>query len=655
MLKNISKYKLNLVLFAVLIYSLGYILNPIYPLIVLILLFAYFIPLKGFGVIARLLFSIFIYLSLISVSGIILYLVDIKFTKIIDLSIQLILVIPSIIYSKKIENSLNNIFPIKEIILLGLVAFSFISMGTFLVSQNSLQQRIEQLARGSDSISHYAVTNEIFDLKNYVITKSDTNKIKYNFVLPNPYPEAVHYVIAQFFLFLDNSNLNKFQTIKENISIFLWTNLFFFSCLIPLALLLINKFMKSYSWREYLIIISVLAFIYYRYYQTLLMFGFFPNIFGLCIASIIAYLICNLNSARKSNSNLVYLGILVLALSLTYTLYLPPVLISIYYMYYRDRKVLERFNIIYKYFFFTFLFASICVLLFITLGEGVSSINIPGSIILIPLVVILPALAISFLGFVKNKKIESIRCLFILSSFTAIWSFGIGIYQLITSKNGIGYYYYKNLYLLIIFILPLFILGLIEIFKFIKRQNNLLLKLAHYLLVIVLISIFYNSIENNGNRYFDTQTYYFPNTSNGISNSSTMITGLNISNKSAYDIVNWIRSGSIANLVFVENCGTNDTFMSNRMAFALSLKGNWAMSSLSSDSDIIKYTKSFSLNNQIKIENKNNPAIKYINGQLKKGRPVLMYIGDQSTYLFNFKPTLKQKYLITDYYTCPNF
>ena len=635
---------------------LSILIKPLFGLIVLIFIFALFLPIKEIGLILRLIFSSLIYSSLLIISGILLYFLGIKFNVYIDLLILLILVVPAVIYNKKLDLNIRKLFPISELILLGIIIFTTISMGTYLVSQNSMKNRIEQIARGSDSISHLTATNEIYTLRHYIFSKSDVDELKYNFQGTNPYPEGVHYLTAQMYLFTDNIHSSNYQNIKRHLDVFLWANLIIFSLLIPLLIFSIYKFTRLNNWWILIAVFAYVLFAYYHYYQTLLMYGFYPNILGLTFIIPIIFLSIKILSNKYSNSYLIYLGLLIAALSFTYTLYLPPILFALYITQKQFNLDLKKINKAYLKALNLFIVLSIIILMFILLGEGASAVSVPGGIIQIPLVTIIPVCLISYYGYKKSIKNNATDIYYNFLISTVLWSAIIALYQLITKPHHLAYYYYKNIYLLLLIAFPLFIIGVKDIVKLLKSKKTTLVNLLYYVFILSISLAFYSAIEFNGNNFFNTNTYYFSNIDNKAKYSSSLVTGLNISNKTAYDIEAWIKNNEQGNIAFIDNCGNEDTFKSNRMAYALTLKGNWAMYKLSTAQTYISYGNQYKMSEGIKHTNKNKDITKYLNNQLAAGAPILLYIGQDATYLLdNTKSSDNQKINISNYYFCPNY
>ena len=637
---------------------LSILIKPLFGLIVLLLIFALFLPVKEIGLILRLIFSSLIYSSLLIISGILLYFLGIKFNVYIDLLILLILVVPAVIYNKKLDLNIRKLFPISELILLGIIIFTTISMGTYLVSQNSMKNRIEQIARGSDSISHLTATNEIYTLRHYIFSKSDVDQLKYNVQETNPYPEGVHYLTAQMYLFTDNIHSNNFQNIKRHLDIFLWANLIIFSLLIPLLIFSIYKFTRLNNWWILIAVFAYVLFAYYHYYQTLLMYGFYPNILGLTFIVPIIFLSIKILSNKYSNSYLIYLGLLIAALSFTYTLYLPPILLALYITQKQFNLDLKKINKTYLKALNLFIIFSILIFMFILLGEGASAVSIPGRIVQIPLVTIIPVCLISYYGYKKSIKNNATDIYYNFLNSAILWAFIIAMYQLATSPHRLEYYYYKNIYLLLLIAFPLFIIGVEEIVNLLKFNEKKLLNILYYVFIGSILFVINSAVEFSGNDYFNTNSYYFINigVGNGTKNSSSLITGLSISNKTAHDIEAWIKNNEQGNIAFIENCGVDDTFKSNRMAYALTLKGNWAMSELSSNQSYILKANQYINSDIAKFINKRTKITVDINKKLANGAPILLYIGQDATYLLdNTKSNDNQKINISNYYFCPNY
>ena len=635
---------------------LSILIKPLFGLIVLLLIFALFLPVKEIGLILRLIFSSLIYSSLLIISGILLYLLGIKFNVYIDLLILLILVVPAVIYNKKLDLNIRKLFPISELILLGIIIFTTISMGTYLVSQNSMKNRIEQVGRGSDSISHLTATNEIYTLRHYIFSKSDVDQLKYNVQGTNPYPQGVHFLIAQIYLFTDNIHSSNFQNIKRHLDVFLWANLIIFSLLIPLLIFSIYKFTRLNNWWIIATVFAYVLFAYYHYYQTLLMYGFYPNILGLTFIVPIIFLSIKILSNKYSNSYLIYLGLLIAALSFTYTLYLPPILLALYITQKQFNLDLKKINKTYLKALDLFIILSILIFMFILLGEGASAVSIPGPIIQIPLVTIIPVCLISYYGYKKSIKNNATDIYYNFLTSAILWAFIIAMYQLATNPHHLAYYYYKNIYLLLLIAFPLFILGVKDIVKLLKSKKTTLVNLLYYVFILSIPLAFYSAIEFSGSDYFNTNSYYFINIDNKAKYSSSLVTGLNISNKTAYDIEAWIKNNEQGNIAFIDNCGNEDTFKSNRMTYALTLKGNWAMYKLSTAQTYISYGNQYKMSEGIKHTNKNKDITTYLNSQLAAGAPILLYIGQDATYLLdNTKSNDNQKINISNYYFCPNY
>jgi len=92
------------------------------------------------------------------------------------------------------------------------------------------------------------------------------------------------------------------------------------------------------------------------------------------------------------------------------------------------------------------------------------------------------------------------------------------------------------------------------------------------------------------------------------------------------------------------------------MAYALTLKGNWAMYKLSTAQTYISYGNQYKMSEGIKHTNKNKDITKYLNNQLAAGAPILLYIGQDATYLLdNTKSSDNQKINISNYYFCANY
>ena len=230
------------------------------------------------------------------------------------------------------------------------------------------------------------------------------------------------------------------------------------------------------------------------------------------------------------------------------------------------------------------------------------------------------------------------------------------MYQLATNPHRLEYYYYKNIYLLLLIAFPLFIIGVEEIVNLLKFNEKKLLNILYYVFIGSILFVINSAVEFSGNDYFNTNSYYFINIGNGTKNSSSLITGLSISNKTAHDIEAWIKNNEQGNIAFIGNCGDEDTFKSNRMAYALTLKGNWAMYELSATQTYISYGNQYKTSNGIKYANKNKDITKYLNNQLAAGAPILLYIGQDATYLLdNTKSSDNQKINISNYYFCPNY
>ena len=635
---------------------LSILIKPLFGLIVLIFIFALFLPIKEIGLILRLIFSSLIYSSLLIISGILLYFLGIKFNVYIDLLILLILVVPAVIYNKKLDLNIRKLFPISELILLGIIIFTTISMGTYLLSQNSMKNRIEQIVRGSDSTPHLLTTNEVYTLRHYLISKSDVDELKYNYQGTNPYPEGVHYLTAQMYLFTDNIHSSNYQNIKRHLDVFIWANLIMFSVLIPLLIFSIYKFTKLNNWWIIATVFAYVLFAYYHYYQTLLMYGFYPNILGLALIVPIIFLSINILSNKYSNSYLIYLGLLIAALSFTYTLYLPPILFALYITQKQFNLDLKKINKAYLKALNLFIVLSIIIFMFILLGEGASAVSVPGGIIQIPLVTIIPVCLISYYGYKKSIKNNATDIYYNFLTSAILWAFIIALYQLITKPHHLAYYYYKNIYLLLLIAFPLFILGVKAIVKLLKSKKTTLVNLLYYAFILSIPLAFYSAIEFSGNNFFNTNSYYFSNTSNIAKYSSSLVTGLNISNKTANDIETWIKNNEQGNIAFIENCGHQDTFQSNRMAYALTLKGNWAMYKLSTDQSYNLQENEYKMSDGIKHANKNKDITKYLNNQLAAGAPILLYIGQDATYLLdNTKSSDNQKINISNYYFCANY
>lgn len=647
MLEKITRNKKYIFLGLVILFSTYYFLaSPLIGAIGILIIYGLFLPIKNIGIIIRIIFSFLIYSSLLLLSGLLLYFLKIKFNIYIDLLILLALTIPSILYSKNIDFKITSLFPIRELVLLSIMIFTIVSMGTYLHSHSSLQARIEQLARGSDSDSHYLMTNEVYTFKHYYFSKNDAPKLSYNIESTNPYPQGIHYVMAQLFLFTDNKNTNNYENIKRHLSVFLWFNLILFSILLPLILFYTYKLFVISNWWSIAVVFSLLVFGYFHYYQTLLMYGFYPNILGLCIIVPLIYILINSIGNKLLPSNLIYLVILIASLSFVYTMYLPPILISVYILYRNKELDLSKFNKKYVLGFYLFILITLLIIAYIVIGEGFSSVTIPGGIVQIPFSVIIPILLIAYYGYKKNNVSKRNRLYNLFFKYSVIWMIFIGAYQLIEPPHRLAYYYYKNVYLVLILSMPLLMLGLKEIAKYIKNKKPQYLYASKLVLAIISLSAIYSGVQFSGNHYFDTNTYFFPNTStsNNKNYESSMITGLNISNKSAYDISNWIKNGESTNLVFLDDCGINDSYKSNKVMFALTLNGNWANYELSNNYSAAS-RKSFDQKDEV---------VKFINTGIQEGRPIELYTLHPELFKEN-KLNSNQKIIPSNEYTCFNY
>ena len=80
------------------------------------------------------------------------------------------------------------------------------------------------------------------------------------------------------------------------------------------------------------------------------------------------------------------------------------------------------------------------------------------------------------------------------------------------------------------------------------------------------------------------------------------------------------------------------------------------MYKLSTDQSYILHENQYMTSAIIKYINKHSRITNYMNGQLAAGAPILLYIGQDATYLLdNTKSNDNQKINISNYYFCANY
>jgi len=594
----------------------------------------------------RLITTYLIYSSTLIVSGFLLYFLHIRFTLLIDLTLLLCLNALFILKIDRIslKTKLKDLFPKKELISLAVFVYVLVSMGGFLTSQNTLTKRIEQAGRGNDSVSHLSLTNEISYLGKYILTANDAHQIKYNFQGDSPYPQGVHYLTAQAYLIMNRSS-DVYHSTYNKINIFLWFNLFNLAITSSLICYVVMLFIKSSKLSILLLSSTLFVYFYSSYLQSMLLTGFYNAYTDIALILLITYLLFDLIKNGLGNLRLFILGTVLLATSYTYTFYYPAVIVAILLFVYKAKiRTLINEHRVGSVGLITQLSLSVLVFIYILTGNKISSTNFGGGIISIGYTFSLILIVISIWYLYKNRKSENLPLIYMLSG-SLVWTIILFTYQEIT-VHTISYYSEKELYVPVTISVVIVSIFISEIFELLSKDKTFRYRIIYIILATLSIYTFLYSINYQENNYFDTTFYNFRYVNIPQSTMKYInINGINISNKTSFDISAWVQDGEQENIAFLENCGSNDTLMSNRIAMAVSMNGNWAMHILEDDS-----TKIYGQN-----YDKNNKYIKLITQGLDQGKSITLLTGRDEAKLFDMPLKSNQQIIVTNYDTCRNY
>ncbi len=330
---NFSKY----VFFSILIFILLFFIIHIYflSLLLLLIIYVYIIPLPNIGLILRLFLSIILFSILISSLGYILTFLKIRYTPGLILIYLSSVVSINYLYVYKTNKrgtlNIEHYFPFYEIVALIFSLGLGIYLTLPLAVNHTFVDRIRQIAIGEDSEAHFKIINAIQTKKSFDFTKPPLyEKATSDY---SAYPQAWHFNVAVLndFIYSKNNLFNAIR-LKKLMGVYLYSAVFTYVALIFLFTYLGLSILKIRNSKLSIMIIGILVSWYIQTFSSYYLFkdAFYPNIYVYAILFCIIILLLNLmeKNIKKHYFHFVIISLMVSSISPAYLFLWPPILFS---------------------------------------------------------------------------------------------------------------------------------------------------------------------------------------------------------------------------------------------------------------------------------------------------------------------------------------